>query len=144
MHSLHFSDFSLLHLLILKDVKLLCVNICLFRTPVWMEAKLHWMHLCGFSPVWVSLCVASRLALKHDLRHMLQGCLLAMMKIFHDSPAQCVDINWENSSITKWDPLSTFSFLQTNHSFFNEELSKWIHMQCLFETEFDWFPLSQC
>ena len=29
----------------------------MFRAPDWLNVFLHWAHLCGFSPLWVSICI---------------------------------------------------------------------------------------
>ena len=77
--------------------------ICRLRVPFRANAKLHWGHLNGFSPVWIRLCLFNAPLLLNDFEHSshLKG----------RSPV------WVLRWICKWLGVKNI-FIQISHSYF--------------------------
>ena len=54
---------------------------CLLRLETWLAEKLHWLHLCGFSSVWMRKWVFKWETWLNDLLHWEHLCLLTPLWI---------------------------------------------------------------
>ena len=68
------------------------MSLQIYSLTEWFIA--FWAYMCNFSPMWVNIRLASWLDYLNDLTHMLQGCELAVSKIWSVLLLLLVDNNW--------------------------------------------------